>query len=549
MGDQRSVIQSFADANGMIITCWFDGDEGRSGTNFEGRPDFMRMVKAVENRSNDFSQILVYDVDRWGRPIDPDESTYWEYHFRRFGVAVTYISDQAINDRSLAGRLTKKIKQELATEESHKQSLRVRERSKLRAAEGYRVGGFAPYGFKRLLVDQAGQAIRPLENGERKYEKTQRVRLIPGDPAEISVVREIFRLRLSGLGYKAIANELNSRSIPPPYWGKTRRHNPGTGKWASCSIYSILRNKVYRGDWEYNRQATGSWVRHEDPERRFHPAADRVICSDAHESIISPEKFDRAQAVRNFTPADPSAYRNGRSKYLLSGLVRCQACGFNFQGHIHKTKTGEWRYYEDGGFSSRGQSVCTSFHIPKDLLEGFVIREIQKRVIEGMDRERLQKLLTQRIAQYSGQAGSRSPEVDRIRKELSDVEMRLGNLKDSIEQGIPASAVKDRLVSLEQARADLSAEISRRERAKVPEIDIVQIQKQMEALILGFDRCLETAPDLKKRELIRAFVDHVTIDQKARKATCYINKLPLPVSALLCRRPESNRHGVATGGF
>ena len=80
--DQKSVIIDYAVKHQMTITEWFDKDEGKTGTNFEKRPDFMRMVRMVECHQNDFKVILVYDVDRWGRPIDPDESTYWEYHFK-----------------------------------------------------------------------------------------------------------------------------------------------------------------------------------------------------------------------------------------------------------------------------------------------------------------------------------------------------------------------------------------------------------------------------------------------------------------------------------
>jgi DNA invertase Pin-like site-specific DNA recombinase len=33
----------------------------------------------VENKSADFSALLVYDVSRWGRFQDVDESAYYEY--------------------------------------------------------------------------------------------------------------------------------------------------------------------------------------------------------------------------------------------------------------------------------------------------------------------------------------------------------------------------------------------------------------------------------------------------------------------------------------
>ncbi len=86
IADQKRVIEQYASENHLEITTWFAEDEGKSGTSFEKRPGFMKMLRLVESGANDFSQILVYDVDRWGRPTDPDESNYWEYHFRRLGV-------------------------------------------------------------------------------------------------------------------------------------------------------------------------------------------------------------------------------------------------------------------------------------------------------------------------------------------------------------------------------------------------------------------------------------------------------------------------------
>jgi len=216
ISDQKQVLEKYAYENNFIITTWFDKDEGKSGTSFEKRPDFMRMLHCVESKQNNFKVILVYDIDRWGRPTDPDESSYWEYHFKRYGVKVHYISDEYLNDDSLGGRIQKKIKQELASEESKKQSLRVRERSIMRTQEGFKVGGFAPYGYKRGLFGQDGTFIKELNHGERKNEKSQRVKLIPGDSNQIDVVKNIFQDFANGNSVSEICSNLNRNKIPPP---------------------------------------------------------------------------------------------------------------------------------------------------------------------------------------------------------------------------------------------------------------------------------------------------------------------------------------------
>lgn len=428
IADQRRVLMEYAQSHDLTITAWYDKDEGISGTSFEKRPDFMRMVGDVESGRNDFSQILVYDVDRWGRPIDPDESVYWEYHFKRLGVQVTYSSDESINDNSLAGRLTKKIKQELATEESQKQSLRVRERSKMRAAEGFRVGGFAPYGFKRLLVMADRTPIRVLEHGERKYEKHHRVLLTPGDPREIKVVCQMFSMKAGGSSIRDVLEWLNSNRVPAPSRDRLTTSRNAPGRWGINAVYVILTNPVYCGDTVYNKQVRGNWARLDEPGLNRRNAEDLVMVTDSHEGIVSRDLFLTVQA----SLSQDKRPRKGRSwkesPYLLSGLIQCKNCGYKFHGHTHKRRNTLYHYYEDSGFNLHGKLVCQRSLIAKDGLEQFVLNAITDRILPGIDKTRLMKEIRQRLKQKS------QPNIDsdRLRAELGENSRKLENIKDSI---------------------------------------------------------------------------------------------------------------------
>lgn len=70
---QKQEIQKWADANDYKVIEWYE-DEGKSGTTFEKRPAFMRLMRRVESGAN-FEHILVYDESRWGRPNNPRERT------------------------------------------------------------------------------------------------------------------------------------------------------------------------------------------------------------------------------------------------------------------------------------------------------------------------------------------------------------------------------------------------------------------------------------------------------------------------------------------
>lgn len=49
----------------------------------DGRDALKDLIAVVQNGKADFAYILVYDVSRWGRFQDADESAYYEYICKR----------------------------------------------------------------------------------------------------------------------------------------------------------------------------------------------------------------------------------------------------------------------------------------------------------------------------------------------------------------------------------------------------------------------------------------------------------------------------------
>ena len=54
--------------------------------NIAGREGLNKLMSDVESKRTDFSALLVYDVSRWGRFQDVDESAYYEYVLKRAGI-------------------------------------------------------------------------------------------------------------------------------------------------------------------------------------------------------------------------------------------------------------------------------------------------------------------------------------------------------------------------------------------------------------------------------------------------------------------------------
>src|SRR5881397_3001913 len=76
--NQRDKIREYAARRGLEIVRTY-ADEGKSGLRIDGREALQRLIRDVETGSADFRCILVYDVSRWGRFQDADESAYYEY--------------------------------------------------------------------------------------------------------------------------------------------------------------------------------------------------------------------------------------------------------------------------------------------------------------------------------------------------------------------------------------------------------------------------------------------------------------------------------------
>jgi len=58
------------------------------------------LIADVESGAADFNVILVYDVSRWGRFQDADESAYYECICKRAGINFAYCAEQFENDDS-----------------------------------------------------------------------------------------------------------------------------------------------------------------------------------------------------------------------------------------------------------------------------------------------------------------------------------------------------------------------------------------------------------------------------------------------------------------
>ncbi|MBP3809149.1 MAG: recombinase family protein [Clostridiales bacterium] len=63
---QRDKLRKYADYQDMVIAGEYS-DEGHSGKNIKGRPEFTRLLADIESGKDDVKYVLVFKLSRFGR--------------------------------------------------------------------------------------------------------------------------------------------------------------------------------------------------------------------------------------------------------------------------------------------------------------------------------------------------------------------------------------------------------------------------------------------------------------------------------------------------
>jgi len=311
--NQEDVIREYANRRGFEIVRTY-ADEGKSGLNVAGRESLRRMIDDVQAGTADFSAILVYDVSRWGRFQDADESAYYEYLCKRAGIDVHYCAEQFENDGGPTSTIIKSVKRAMAGEYSRELSAKVF-KGQCRLIElGYRQGGAPGYGLRRMLINQAGDQKGILSHGDQKSLQTDRVILVPGPEEEIRIVRWIYeQFTKQGKRESEIAAELNGQGLV------TDLGRP----WTRATVNQVLTNEKYIGNNVYNRTSFKLKKTHVRNSPEMWVRADGVFAP-----IVSSEEFFVAKGIiqeriRRFTDEEMlSRLRNlAKEHALLSSQI------------------------------------------------------------------------------------------------------------------------------------------------------------------------------------------------------------------------------------
>lgn len=295
--DQIALCREFAARHGLTVTATFE-DRAVSGSNLINRLGVQRLLAAAKARQ--FDVLIAESMSRVGR--DQEDRAAIRKRLRFAGIAIMTPADGVVTD------LTDGIRAVIDSQylDDLKHSIR---RGMSGVVRSGRSGGGLAYGYRVVKnLDERGEPIR----GLREI-----------DEAQSAIVRRIFVEFLSGRSPRDIAHRLNAEGMAAPRgqaWNASTIN--GDGKRGN----GILRNEIYVGRLIWNKVAM---VKDPDTSRRIsrpNARGDRVTTAVPGLAIVPLEQFEAVQAMRaGRTGVPPSAQR--RPRYMLSGLLRCAACG------------------------------------------------------------------------------------------------------------------------------------------------------------------------------------------------------------------------------
>lgn len=198
-------------------------------------------------------------------------------------MSVHYCAEQFENDGSPVSTIVEGVKRAMAGEYSRELSTKVFQGACRLVQLGYRQGGMAGYGLRRMLVDQNGDRKAILGIGEQKSIQTDRVVLVPGPEEEVRTVRWVYSAFIhEGRSEAEIAAALNRRGI------RTNLER----QWTRATVHEVLTNEKYIGNNVYHRTSCKLKKRSvNNPEEMW------IRANGAFENIVDEHEFFTARGI------------------------------------------------------------------------------------------------------------------------------------------------------------------------------------------------------------------------------------------------------------
>ena len=314
---------------------------------------------------------------------------------------------------------------------------------------------------------------------------------------EAHVVKQMFKMALSGDGANTIARKLNEAGIV----GKKG------SSWHAWTVKNTLKNPSYMGLTLYGKE-TSRLGKFGKRKRQLADPADVLHIEGFTPPIVSKASWDRVQAHLN-----RAGRRSGKalSPYMLSGLVKCEYCGGTIGGSL---MTRKYRYYvcRNTGSSRFGKPTCTALRNRCEIIDERVINVIKqfatdKEFLLSVLRNENDDLSMQNDEQVRSELESRIRELEKQQNKYLEALTAAPSAKKSITEKLEETA---RLLDLASRQLNSLAAA----KAQTKEITVDEFQLKLKKAInrtndaeqwkrflsaIGFSAIIDSAGNLNCR--------------------------------------------------
>jgi len=474
LGAQEDALRKYAESNNLEVYDVYS-DDGYSGKSYE-RPEIQRLFKHLYDGK--FQAILVKTVDRISRKLSDISKLQDEVLVPN--NCRLLVSDNNLDSSTLDGKMFINLIGTFAEYERGMIISRVKAGMEKRAEQGYWNGGIV-LGYnninKQLVINTE----------------------------EAKLVKRIFELRAEGKGYKYIAKTVNEEGY------RSKKGN----LFSIGTIKTILENEVYIGKCRWGKRK--DW----NTKRRKGVTKDYVLVEGKHEAIISLDLWAKAQTINNTNKESVSKNRNFHGDFILSGILRCPACGAGTVMSKSKKRDGSGYhlYYMCQAFASKGLKACKSNLIGKESIEKKVLQRVKEllndmTIVEDvLERIESQKLLEKSSMKNTLLLNSKNLEkkkalLNKLNSDYSSEKLgaRVYNMQaESILKDI--DDMEERKRRVEREYEDLQSE------STITKETIYQALEH-------FDSLYKTATFEQRKLLLRALIKKIEVEPNRKDIKC-----------------------------
>ena len=379
---QMRALRDYAAKNGYAVAREYI-DEAESGR-IADRPQFKKMIDEAGKADAPFKEILVWKFSRFTRKRE--HAVAFKSMLRRRGIRVVSITEHS--DDTPTGKLMEAIIESVDEFYSENLAQEVTRGMREAASRGFWMTTYAPYGYKRVYV----------QDGAKKRPKLEL------NPPADAVVRRVFDMVLQGRSILDVTKTLNAEGISTTN-GK---------KWQKTTIHAMLGNEAYTGTLVWGTNAKDG--------------AEPVRVEDAIPAIVSKQEYQKAKNLLVSRAPQAVHPRRASSPYLLSGLLRCNICGKNLSAA--EAKSGKYTYYVCQSLLKLGPEACSAPRLNARAFEKLIVDQIRENILTESNIRDLVKLLDEEM---DGVAGEQREGLATIEEELEDLNRRLRRIWQAIE--------------------------------------------------------------------------------------------------------------------